>query len=101
MYRGALHCGTLPKPASLQGFFYNRYAAPREREGELGTETDANFNQWLYYHRMGTTQSADSFLLAEPDHPDWMFTASVTDDGRSARQASLLRLVLLPLAVWA
>ena len=65
-----------------QGFFYNRYEKPRERNGELGTETDANFNQQLFYHVVGTSQSEDVFLLAEPDHPEWMLSPSVTDDGR-------------------
>ena len=67
-----------------QGFFYNRYAEPKERDGELGTETDINLNQRLYYHRIGTPQKEDAFLLAAPeDHPEWMLSASVTDDGRS------------------
>ncbi len=67
---------------SWQGFFYNRFDEPRERAGELGTETDANLNQQLYYHVVGTKQEADSFLLAEPDNPEWMLSPSVSDDGR-------------------
>jgi prolyl oligopeptidase len=66
----------------VQGFFYNRYEKPRERAGELGTETDANLNQLLYYHLVGTKQSEDSFLLAEPENPEWMLSPSVSDDGR-------------------
>lgn len=31
---------------------------------------------------MGTSQSKDVFLLAEPENPEWMLSANVTDDGR-------------------
>ena len=75
-------CGAQLWGGSLQGFFYNRYAAPKERNGELGTETDANVNQQLFYHRVGTSQAEDTFLLAQPSDPEWMLSANVTDDGR-------------------
>ena len=75
-------CGSQLWGAPLQGFFYNRYAAPKERNGELGTETDANVNQQLFYHRVGTSQAEDAFLLAQPSDPEWMLSANVTDDGR-------------------
>jgi prolyl oligopeptidase len=34
------------------------------------------------YHRVGTPQSDDVLIYSRPDHSDWNFSASVTDDGR-------------------
>ena len=60
-----------------KGFFYSRYDAPA-----AGTEMSAvNRNQKLYYHRLGTPQSADELIYARPDQPDWGFDAEVSDDG--------------------
>jgi prolyl oligopeptidase len=36
----------------------------------------------LYYHVVGTDQSADVLVYERPDQPDWGFGAGVTDDGR-------------------
>jgi len=60
------------------GFFYSRYDEPRAGEQ---TET-ANYFQKLYYHRLGTPQSADRLVYQRPDHKDWGFLAQVTEDGR-------------------
>ncbi|WP_419189664.1 prolyl oligopeptidase family serine peptidase [Stieleria marina] len=60
------------------GFFYSRYAAPVEGEELLAT----NENQKMYFHVIGTDQSADPLVLEKPDHPKWGFGGSVTDDGR-------------------
>jgi prolyl oligopeptidase len=61
-----------------KGFFYSRYDEPREgRQLE-----DANFNQKLYYHRLGTPQSADELVYQRPDSKEMGFIASVTEDGR-------------------
>jgi prolyl oligopeptidase len=43
---------------------------------------DAAACQSLYYHRIGTAQSADVLIVSAPEHPTWMFGAEVTDDGR-------------------
>lgn len=60
------------------GFFYSRYDAPQE-----GAELQAvNRNQKLFFHRVGTAQSADELVYKRDDKPDWSFTGSVTDDGR-------------------
>ncbi|NLN70690.1 MAG: S9 family peptidase [Chloroflexi bacterium] len=59
------------------GFFYSRYDAP---EGDaLKT---ANYYQKLYYHRLGTPQSADRLIYERPDHKKWGFYGQVTEDGR-------------------
>ena len=65
----------------VQGFFYNRYNPPSKNE-ELGTETDTNVDQQLWYHVVGTSQKEDKFVFAEPEHPTWFIGAEVTDDGR-------------------
>ena len=61
-----------------KGFFYSRYPEPEE-----GAEfSQLNFNQRLYFHRVGTPQSEDVLVYRRVDHPDWSFWAEVTEDGR-------------------
>ena len=60
-----------------RGFFYSRYDEPQE-----GAEFQSlNLNQKVFYHRIGTPQSADELIYKRPDHPDWGFGVDVTDDG--------------------
>ena len=66
-----------------QGFFYNRYAPPKG-SAKLGTETDANVDQQLWYHVVGTPQTADKWVYAVPEHPDWFIGAEISHDGRRA-----------------
>jgi prolyl oligopeptidase len=61
-----------------KGFFYSRYDEPREGR----PLEEANFNQKLYYHRIGTPQSADELIYQRPDHKEMGFIATVTQDGR-------------------
>ena len=61
-----------------QGFFYSRYDKPAEGEELQG----ANYFQKLYYHHIGGPQSADELIYERPDHKDWGFGGTVTDDGR-------------------
>ncbi|HEX8210427.1 MAG TPA: prolyl oligopeptidase family serine peptidase [Longimicrobium sp.] len=60
-----------------RGFFYSRYPQPT---GNALTSTVRN--QKLYYHRLGTPQSADVLVYERTDQPDWGFGGFVTDDGR-------------------
>ena len=60
------------------GFFYSRFAAPSEGEAFQST----NLNQQVYYHRLGTPQSADKLIYATPKRPKLGHTAKVSDDGR-------------------
>ena len=60
-----------------EGFFYSRYDVPEEGSEYKG----ANYHHKLYYHRIGTAQSADRLIYARPDHKDWNFGAGVSDDG--------------------
>jgi prolyl oligopeptidase len=62
------------------GFLYSRFPEPAE-----GQDFQAlNYNQAVYYHRLGTPQSADQLVYATPGHRDYNHTASVTSDGRWA-----------------
>lgn len=61
-----------------RGFFYSRYPQPAEGE----RFTSLNLDQKVYYHRLGTDQSADVLVYERPDQPEWGFTPEVTDDGR-------------------
>ncbi len=61
-----------------RGFFYSRYDEPKE--GNLLQST--NYYQKLYYHRVGTPQSADELIYERRDHKEWGFGGYVTDDGR-------------------
>ena len=62
-----------------EGFYYSRYPEPGSGDEDLA---DTNFNQKLYYHRVGTPQSQDELVYERPDNPRLGFGASVTDDGR-------------------
>jgi prolyl oligopeptidase len=60
------------------GFYYSRYPEP-----EPGAEREqANFDQRLYFHRIGTPQEGDVLVYARPDEPTWGFGSEVTEDGR-------------------
>ena len=61
-----------------KGFFYSRFDQPHEST----KLEDTNYFQKLYYHRIGTPQSEDVLIYNRPDQKEWMFGASVTDDGR-------------------
>jgi prolyl oligopeptidase len=60
-----------------KGFFYSRYPEPQGAALQ-----SVNRDMKLYYHRVGTDQSADVLVYERPDQPDWGFGAGVTDDGR-------------------
>ena len=57
-----------------KGFFYSRYDEPKEGDELKG----ANYFQKLYYHKLGTQQSADELIYERKDHKDWGFSGSVT-----------------------
>ncbi len=69
--------GVAWKPDS-SGFFYGRYAAPKEGEELTGT----NENQQLYFHQRGESQDHDKLIFEQPEHPKWGFSPEVTEDGR-------------------
>ncbi|MDB9515677.1 prolyl oligopeptidase family serine peptidase [Roseofilum reptotaenium CS-1145] len=61
-----------------QGFYYNRYAEPKE-----GQEyQEQNYYEKLYYHRLGDPQSADRLIYERPDQKEWGFSPTITEDGK-------------------
>lgn len=60
------------------GFFYSRFPEPK-----AGAEFQAlNENQAVYFHKLGTQQSADRLVYSTPQTPKRGHSAQVTDDGR-------------------
>jgi len=60
------------------GFYYSRYAAPTTG----ATYKSALYGQQVYFHKIGTPQSADRIAYQDPAHKDYFFSADVTEDGR-------------------
>ncbi|XP_058448313.1 prolyl endopeptidase isoform X2 [Malaya genurostris] len=63
-----------------KGFFYSRYPVV---EGKAdGSETAANENQKLYYHRVGESQDKDVLIAEFPEEPSWRLQTNVSDCGK-------------------
>ena len=60
------------------GFLYSRFAAPQEG----AAFQQLNYNQTVYFHKIGTPQSADEVVYATPDRPELGHSAEVTQDGK-------------------
>lgn len=60
-----------------RGFFYARYPEPAKD----AAFQSLNLNMKVYYHRIGTAQSQDVLVYERPDHPEWGFQVSVSEDG--------------------
>jgi prolyl oligopeptidase len=58
------------------GFYYSRYPAPDEKE-KLTTQ---NKNHMVYYHKIGTPQSADVLIFEDKEHPLRIIGARLTED---------------------
>jgi prolyl oligopeptidase len=61
-----------------KGFFYSRYPEPKAGEEFQST----NFNEQIFYHLLGTQQADDKPIYAQPEHPEWNMSGTVTEDGR-------------------
>ncbi|MGK2935615.1 MAG: prolyl oligopeptidase family serine peptidase [Gemmatimonadaceae bacterium] len=61
-----------------RGFFYSRYDEPTAGN----TLQSVNRFHKIYYHRVGTRQSADELVYDRADQPDWLFNGEVSDDGQ-------------------
>ncbi|MEZ9594034.1 prolyl oligopeptidase family protein [Shewanella sp. 10N.261.52.F9] len=59
------------------GVYYARYDAP---EGGNAL-ADVNFNQKVYFHKIGTPQSADTLVYERPQNKDWGFGIEVSEKG--------------------
>jgi prolyl oligopeptidase len=64
-----------------QGFFYSRYDEPKV-DASTGKTFGELSHQKLYYHRLGTAQSADRLVCEVPEEPKWFVGGQVTEDGR-------------------
>lgn len=63
-----------------EGFLYSRFPEP-----EAGQDFQAlNYDQAVYFHRLGTPQSADEQVYATPQDREVGHSAGVTSDGRWA-----------------
>ncbi len=60
------------------GIYYSRYDEP----AEAAKLTKLNEFQKLYFHKLGTPQSADELVYERKDQPKWGLTGDVTEDGR-------------------
>jgi prolyl oligopeptidase len=60
------------------GFYYTAYDPPEEGNALKA----ANEYEKLYFHRLGTPQSADELIYTRTDDPGWFVGGAVTDDGR-------------------
>jgi len=60
------------------GFFYSRFAEPKAGQ----KYQSLNEGQAIYFHRLGTAQTADRLVFAQPDRPKLGNNGQVSDDGR-------------------
>ncbi|WP_237245944.1 prolyl oligopeptidase family serine peptidase [Sphingopyxis witflariensis] len=60
------------------GFYYSRFPEPAEG----AAFQSLNENHAVYFHKVGTPQSADTLIHATPDKPKLNNSAVVTDDGK-------------------
>lgn len=64
--------------SGLWGFYYSRFAAP-----EKGKEFQSgNLDQQVFFHTLGTPQTADRLVFATPARPKLNNSAQVSEDGR-------------------
>ncbi len=61
-----------------RGFYYSRYPRP-PKDNRINDEV---VNQQLYYHELGTPQSADRLIYSRPDLPHWVVEGEVSENGR-------------------
>ncbi len=67
---------SLPWRHDNQGFYYSRFPEP----GTVPEQDQSNFNK-VYFHTLGTPQSADQLIFERPDAKELAFDPNVTDDG--------------------
>jgi prolyl oligopeptidase len=60
------------------GFFYSRFPEPESAQQFQST----NENHAIYFHRIGSPQSEDRLVFAQPDRPRLSNNGEVTEDGR-------------------
>jgi prolyl oligopeptidase len=60
-----------------QGFYYDRYPD----SGTVAEEDRINFNR-VYWHKLGTPQSADKLVYERPEDKELGFSPFISDDGK-------------------
>lgn len=60
------------------GIYYSRYDEPKANE----TLRAVNYFNKVYYHKLGDAQSKDKLIYEKPDQKEWIFSSTVTEDGR-------------------
>jgi prolyl oligopeptidase len=63
------------------GFYYSRYPAPGEDEGEFSSK---NEDHQVYYHALGTSQADDRLVYHDPEHGQRFHILGTTEDERYA-----------------
>jgi prolyl oligopeptidase len=66
-----------------KGFFYSRFDSPKA-EHELSSKDEF---QKIYYHRLGTAQSADELIYEDKTKPEQFYQLETTEDQRFATLA--------------
>jgi prolyl oligopeptidase len=61
-----------------RGFYYSRFPEPAADK----LLTVASLNEKIYFHALGTPQSADKLIYERPEHPNWTMGAEVMEGGR-------------------
>ncbi|EGG06431.1 prolyl endopeptidase [Melampsora larici-populina 98AG31] len=67
------------------GFFYQRFPEKNQHgstEHKSGTDTGADLNAMVYFHKLGDPQEKDILILEDPENPEYMWGTGVTDDGK-------------------
>ncbi|MFZ9396696.1 MAG: S9 family peptidase, partial [Erythrobacter sp.] len=63
-----------------EGFLYSRFPEPAPGQDFRAV----NYNQAVWFHRIGSTQAEDRLVFASPEHPERSHSARTTHDGRWA-----------------
>ncbi len=64
--------------ADGRGFYYARFPEPKAN----AALAEANYFHKVYFHVLGTEQTADQLVYEAPEHKEWMFGNIVTEDGK-------------------
>ena len=75
---GVKYTGEVAWLSDGSGFYYSRFPAPPAGQ-KYQSET---LNEAIWFHRIGTPQSADTMVFATPDRPRLGHHAELSDDGR-------------------
>jgi prolyl oligopeptidase len=59
------------------GFYYTRFTPPDRVDGNGPRDYPR-----VMYHLLGTPRAQDELVFARPDHPEWVLSHTVSDDGR-------------------